>query len=471
MSRDYQGEYNSLYKEYLEYTETVDESIKDKADMDKFYDEYILKYQSKRDYVVDAMNKIVSDAKAEGVKIKERPIKYYKIKRSESMDELELEERASFDSQKEAQKYYDDCKKEYEKQLNLKKTLIKQITAVEEQYKKVEKEMSDILSEMEKTVSMAKADGFTIKRSEDNDNLEYRALNTQKDYQKAIDELWDEIDDLLGEGKKYLDKIDMIRAKISPIEDQAKKLRKEAESKGFKIKSKSMANDKYYIQIVRSKEESSDIELRALETQEDYQKAIDKLRNEANKYNKLANDCEKDTNDYIKKKSIERNMYLKKVEEILDEIFDIKDEAKKKGFNIKNTRSSYNRDDLETRKKEIVANLTNFEERKNAVLDNLEARALKTQEDYQKEYDKCWRQLASLARDWIDSYEQYKEEIKGYKKNGDKVAVNDLTKQMKKEEQEYHKEAAKVNDKIKTIVAAAKKLDYKLKERNVIDFF
>ena len=94
MSRDYQGEYNSLYKEYLEYTETVDESIKDQTDMNKFYSEYILKYQSKRDYVVDYLNKIVSDAKAEGIKIKERPIKYYKIKRSESMDNLDIEERA-----------------------------------------------------------------------------------------------------------------------------------------------------------------------------------------------------------------------------------------------------------------------------------------------------------------------------------------------------------------------------------------
>lgn len=487
MSRDYQGEYNSLYKEYLEYTETVDESIKDKTDMDKFYDEYILKYQSKRDYVVDAMNKIASEAKAEGIKIKERPIKYYKIKRSESMDELELR---ALNTEKDYQREYDKAKKlyllaqsskdkadeEYEKAIEEAKAARAVVYEVSKNLmKKHSKEMIDLSDE-------AKKKGFTLKRSEEETtDIELRALKTLKDYEKAYDDLADEwkknhaeLMKAYSEEKKFSELVDKLEKIEKDINNKLSDLVNKAKKDGFELNQKPFRSEEISDLETRKKEVINkltnleerknavldNLEYRAFKNEKECQKAYDA-------YTKKINDLEDELEKHYSDKAIDRAV----------EVFGKGDKYKE--HKIRN-QYEMERDSI---KKQIgyltkqrdkfidEAKSNGWKLKRSFELDNLEYRALKTQEDYQKEYDKCCRQLASLARDWIDSYEQYKEEIKDYKKNGDKVAVNDLTKQMKKEEQEYHKDAAKVNDKIKTIITEAKKVGYKLKERNIIDFF
>lgn len=299
MTRDYQKEYNDLYKEYLEYTETVDESTKDQSDMNKFYNEYILKYQSKRDYIVDYMNKVVADAKAEGIKIKERPIKYYKIKRSEIMDDIEDRDGkiSKFTTIEQCDKSIDDNQKKIDK-------LKDEIAQLEYYIKVAEKKKSELKNK---------------KRSENMDNIEERALKTEDDYQKEFDKLNSNAKKLLRERDSIQSELDKIETKLTALSDEINKLQSEAKSKGFKIK-----------------------------------------RSEEN-------------------------------------------------------------DDLETRKKEIVANLTNLEERKNAILDNLEYRALKTQDDYQKELENLNDKAYKFYISAVAQCEQLYSYLKDVKRNAEKV--------------------------------------------------
>lgn len=483
MSRDYQKEYNDLYKEYLEYTETVDESTKDQTDMNKFYDAYILKYQSKRDYVVDYMNKIVTDAKAEGIKIKERPIKYYKIKRSEDMDVIE--DRAK--SIKDYQKEYDEAYLEYEDKL---KSLGKNDKLTKEAFKKVQEkediigraidDIEDDLSEIDSTINKLSKDIESkkkqlknykpssdndkgerlleneikdlttklaiaeenkkilnkklnelkkIKRSESMDNLEIeeRALNTEQDYQKEYDNLKKQYNFFKAQNEKASERYSK---KLKELNELSKDARAELD-KAMKANNDEMDNilDKVTklqaeakskgFKIKRS-EENDDIELRALNTQEDYQHYVDRYIKQYNNIRKKIEEHEEIIKDY-----------QKELKECLKEIDETQLEGKKKGFKV-NTgnlgKRSEEATDLETRKKEIVANLTDLEERKNEILSNLETRALKTQDDYQKAYDELKDKALDINGEITKIQKQEREEVN---KVYDKYATlrNKLVKQ------------------------------------------
>lgn len=313
MSRDYQKEYNDLYKEYLEYTETVDESIKDQADMNKFYNEYILKYQSKRDYVVDYMNKIVTDAKAEGIKIKERPIKYYKIKRSEIMDDIEDRDGkiSKFTTIEQCDKSIDDNQKKIDK-------LKDEIAQLEYYIKVAEKKKSDLKNK---------------KRSENMDNLEIeeRALQTQED---------------------YINKHSSLIKKCNSLQAEADKIYENAQS---------------------------EIDLIAKE----YQSIIKEV-------NKIQNDYKDKFGESLKYKvGLSGDSHALKLL----------------------SRSEVSTA-LETRKKEIVANLTNLEERKNAILDNLETRAANTSKWDEDDFKEAFKEGEDAIKMYKKQIAKYEKELK-----------------------------------------------------------
>lgn len=213
-----------------------------------------------------------------------------------------------------------------------------------------------------------------------NNEIKTRALNTEKDFQNAYDDLKEErevyekkikyiksnmkslIDNVAETEKVRLERmIDGYNDKIEKIESKMKDLLSKADKKEFEIK----------------RSEETDFEVRALETEKDYQKEIDSLEQKREKcmdtVEKLRVDWMKLEDEYDKKVEQikkEQNSLRTKAAEYVSQIRKLKAEAKQKGFNI--------------RSKDYYA---------------FELRGLKTQDDYQKEYNKVKQKLINVEAD------------------------------------------------------------------------
>ena len=252
-------------------------------------------------------------------------------------------------------------------------------------------EIDDLIKEIDRLYDEGTDLGFKLKREEEMDQEE-RALETQEDYQRELDRVEDEatkielqIMDKEDEINKLKADIKKLQAKQDPLLDKANKLEAEAKKKGFKLK----------------RSEEADFEIRALETEKDYQREYDRIYSEAEaagkkleeewvKKNKECTDLHKEMQTAIAKyqsakkeaNQIEGKLeasdqkYIKMIDKVVAE-------AKKKGFKIKESHISRGFIiDFETRKNSIIADLTGLEERKQEVLARLEQRALETEKDY-----------------------------------------------------------------------------------------
>lgn len=153
--------------------------------------------------------------------------------------------------------------------------------------------------------------------------MEERALKTEDDYQDEIDDLIKEIDRLYDEGT----------------------------DKGFKLK----------------REEEMEQEVRALETQKDYQNAVSeymaKYEDQLSASYKIEREAKKLMAQAEKIRQDAEKNYFSKAKKL-------QSEAEGKGFDdIKLKRSE--EADFATRKNSIIANLTDLETKKNEVLANI----------------------------------------------------------------------------------------------------
>ena len=257
------------------------------------------------------------------------------------------------------------------------------------------------------------------------------ALETQDDYQDKIDDLMKEVEKLYDEGT----------------------------DKGFKLK----------------REEDMDQEERALETERDYQKLIDKMQQNINKSSKevekLDNqkkqlqskikDIEKDGGDtsklekQLKEIIQDANREAQYCGQMATEINKMYKEGTAKGFKLKKRGEDM---DFEARKNSIIADLTDLESRKNEVLAGLEQRALETQEDYQKAYDKLDAKMKKENEEWskksleiLDKVEKLESELSKWN--------NELKKIEKQSDAVYDKDWHGLKD----IWDEAKKKGFKLK--------
>lgn len=278
----------------------------------------------------------------------------------------------ALETEKDYQREIDDLVKKYEVIYN---TAVKQISKYSQQISdikadaneevktiaskmnKIEDDMKRELGELDKKIlkleKEAKEKGFKIKRSAELD-FELRALETQDDYQDKIDDLLKEVEDLYDEGT----------------------------DKGFKLK----------------REEEMNQEERALETEKDYQKEYDRLQREWDNLREDCNKLEKISDKARAEFNKASGEYMKKVNELRkiqtkrDAIYN---QARDKGFKLKRGEEL----SFEERKNSIISDLTNLEERKNDVLASLEERALETEKDYQKAYDKInaqWKEQIDI---------------------------------------------------------------------------
>ena len=248
------------------------------------------------------------------------------------------------------------------------------------------------------------------------------ALETQDDYQDKIDDLMKEVEKLYDEGT----------------------------DKGFKLK----------------REGEMDQEQRALETQDDYQKAYDKLDAKMKKENEEWSKKSLEILDKVEKLENELSKWnneLKKIEKQSDAVYDkdwhelkdIWDEAKKKGFKLKGSFRSVSRN-FESRKNSIIADLTDLEARKNEVLAGLEQRALETEKDYQKQYDK-----------YANEAKKYEEEVKKWQSKIDKLPDNHTERELNKlisEKKEAFDNMTNLKESMLYILKQAKKKGFKIKQ-------
>lgn len=258
------------------------------------------------------------------------------------------------------------------------------------------------------------------------------ALKTEDDYQDEIDDLKKEIDRLYDEGT----------------------------DKGFKLK----------------REEEMEQEQRALETEKDYQREYDaiykeaetiskKLESEAlellDKYNAAHRELKEVQNKYVdlkKKYAVAENKLEESDQKYIKKLDKLVEEAKKKGFKIKEGVIDRNLPtEFETRKNLIIADLTDLEARKNEVLQSLEARALETQEDYQSEI--------KYYKEDISFYENY---IKEHQSNVEKYEV--YIDKHKPNIEKYEKLIKEAKDAIEKLYKAGTKKGFKLKRGADLDF-
>ena len=230
--------------------------------------------------------------------------------------------------------------------------------------------IDDLMKEVEKLYDEGTDKGFKLKREEQMDQ-ELRALETEKDYQKEYDRLWDKeynpiikqmskVNNKLKSLKKEYDndyslysksnEYKKINAEIEKLNLQSDKIAKkmgdiadEAKKKGFKIKlARSEASDfearkneilkENNMNLEERKQEIlANLEVRALETEKDYQREYDNLVAVVIKLKKKA---QENKEEWLRlKKEEEANLkwaavYIKDCDKLVAE-------AKKKGFKIK----------------------------------------------------------------------------------------------------------------------------------------
>lgn len=149
-------------------------------------------------------------------------------------------------------------------------------------------------------------------------------------------------------------------------------------------------------------------ELRALETEKDCQRELDKLGE------KLGY-----ANEHIKEHQEALDKYRKEYQKLIDEVQDIVDIAKKKGFKYK----------IKWRNKE-----TDFEKRKKEILKRLEVRALETEKDYQREIND-WAEQVEDRLEKVKSAEEeakyWKDEARADAKHMEKIYKEGISKGFK----------------------------------------
>lgn len=198
----------------------------------------------------------------------------------------------------------------------------------------------------------------------------------------------------------------------------------------------------------------SNEEVRALETEADYKKELEKINkellvmkkerfalinerdDEIEKFKKKAAKDGKDRSEIEKEVKKIESKYKEEIDEyhrieskLNDKYAKVIKEANKKGFKVRSEDV-----DFESRKTQIINNLTGFNERKQEVLDMLEERALETEKDYQKAYDKLKKEYNGVKAIITDNEKKCvknREKIEELKKEYDNL--NHLSDEGEKE--------------------------------------
>ena len=292
----------------------------------------------------------------------------------------------------------EDYQKEYDRLSKLLHTLAAEGRKIDEEIKKaddIRKKKTEVCNRiLDKLLDIereAKAKGFKLNVSdkrrrsfETTDNIELRALKTKKDYQKEYDKVDEEFEKAHDELTKVITELRELEKKrsnnykvLQGIRRRRWDLEDEAKAKGFKLK------------IERSFETTDTIELRALETEKDYQKKIDEWAEQVQDQLDRANTAKENWQYWLD----EAKADVASMEKIYKEGVKKGFKLKKKSFKIRSFDA-----DFESRKNDIVNSLTGFDERKAGIL--LEYRALETQEDYQKEYDRLKKEYDNAVKEW-----------------------------------------------------------------------
>lgn len=306
------------------------------------------------------------------------------------------EEVRALETERDYQNEIDKLEKEIAKQIKLRDDCNKTIKANEKVKERAEKELKDLID----------------------DNADQSKINKKR---KEIEQFEDNINNLSNMYNKA-------RQEITKLVDKQDDLKAEAKKKGFRVRS-----------------EELDFEERALKTEKDYQKAIDKA---ADKWHDLEDKYKKEFQDWKKIKGTPEGKELlkqmsktaKERDNAKDEMNDLINEALGKGFDVR-----YETTDFEARKAAAINNLTNFHERKQEVLEKLEERALETLGDYEKALDK-------LGNKWKKNHELL---MDAYKKEQHWSNLAD----------NYEKEEKSINDDMRDLVNQAKKAGFELNQQ------
>ena len=271
----------------------------------------------------------------------------------------------ALDTQKEYQDEIDKTKKHFESGEKLLKDLNKKLSETQGSIKATETLMDLQEKKIDKLYKEGSSKGFKLKRAKEL-VAEIRALETQDDYQDKIDDLMKEVEKLYDEGT-----------------DLGFKL-KRGEQMDFEKRKHSILADLTDLEA-RKQDVLAGLEYRALNTEKDYQKEIDRLTKRADKiYDELDNKVWDEVKKWQKKQA-ELEADLKEIDGMIKTL--AKD-AKAKGFTVK------------TRSQEI----------------DFEVRALGTQKAYQKEIDKYNEKLKELQDDFDRYYTDaaIKKHLKSY---------------------------------------------------------
>lgn len=243
------------------------------------------------------------------------------------------------------------------------------------------------------------------------------ALVTEKDYQREIDDLEDKLSDLRQEEAsliKRLNKPELIVSNYGVIEKQKKKI------KDFKDSAKENYLNKgedYWLKAADNAEE----ELKELEDKFDKaKKIVDKLKPQ-------------------------KDAVRKEINEVFNLLEKLKTEAKKKGFKVR-------------------AEEADFEERKNEVLQGLELRTLKTEDDYQDKIDDLLKEVEDLITEAEDKgfdvkkrEEEMEQEVRALKTEKDyQKAWNDMYEQKQKYKKQVYQFSYDINELEKQIKILSK---------------
>ena len=306
-------------------------------------------YQDKIDDLMKEVEKLYDEGTDKGFKLKR-------------LEEIEKEFRA-LETHRDYQAAYNDEKGELEKVktafAKVSEKLVKQIEALEQAIKdarrklEVEEEEAnscykEIKDKMNKIFDEAKSKGYKLKRGKVMDfetrkqeilnSLEARAIyKSEKDYIKTVKSMKEKIKELEDEFDRYYTKSAIDKHVKSELESQERLIRARYEREANSIKSKiaywnrllDNAHDeakKQGFKVQRSYE--TDFEVRALETEKDYQKKLNEIVDENNDVTSEYRDMLARLERFKEKASATARVCKKKFDKYMAE-------AKSKGFNPK----------------------------------------------------------------------------------------------------------------------------------------
>ena len=222
--------------------------------------------------------------------------------------------------------------------------------------------------ELRKNLIIANLTDLEARKNEVLAGLELRALETEKDFQKAYDKInaqWKEQFDLEETLRNSM------KSKIAKMQNELDDQIAEAKNKAaklFKEKQKIWFDAKNKGFDLKERSAELDFETRALETEKDYQREYDALMELIHKEQKAARESKE---EWLIFKAQEEK-HLKYAANYIKESNELVAEAKKKGFKLKRSEET-----------------------------DFEVRFLKTQKDYQQEID-----------DWAEQVEDRLEKVK-----------------------------------------------------------